>query len=71
VSTSDRHVDFIKKSWGTMREELIERLPGDSPLAGKEGDYASYSEPHTMEECPFTALATVEVKPSGTEVPKP
>lgn len=52
-ATSDMHVDFVQIQWYGMQEELIERLLPDDPRAGKVGDYARYSEPHTMADCPF------------------
>jgi hypothetical protein len=53
TSDGGEHIDFVKIDWFNLREELLERLPADDDRAGKTGDYARYSEPHTTEACPF------------------
>lgn len=53
---TERHVDLVKLDFYARREELQERIPESDPRAshaGYEGTYARYSEPHTMEECPW------------------
>jgi len=57
ASAVDRHVDKVAIRWGSLTEELVERLPASHPLAGKTSDYCRYSEPHTMAECPFAQAA--------------
>ena len=50
------HIDLVRYDWSNLREELQERIPADDPRAehaGYDGDYARYSQPHTMKECPY------------------
>jgi hypothetical protein len=53
IDANDLHVDLVGHDWHNFREYLVERRPADEPNAGKSGDYAHYSQPHTMAECPF------------------
>lgn len=48
-----RHIDHVGHDWHSLREYLIARLSENDPRAGKSGDYSHFSEPHTMEECPY------------------
>jgi hypothetical protein len=60
-----QHIDFVKHDWHGLKEELVERLPADDPRAGKHGDYAHYSEPHSMKDCPFASEQKLAVEPGN------
>jgi len=63
----EEHIDFCRISYYTMELNLLKRIPADSETHN--GDYVHYSEPHTLEDCPFKESNKVPIMMVGSAAP--